>query len=538
MRGKLKNEREGFVDGVVSLMFSQGIIKVLGLAYSMYLVNKNGFGDSGNAIYMGGYQIYVLLLTISSIGVPNAVAKLVSEKIANNDYKGANKIFKVSFFSFGVIGFLGTLFLFLQAENIANNFLLIPECKYSLIALSPAIFFVSINSVIRGYFNGIQKISKTAKSQTIEQFCKSIFTIAFVELLSKYCNDVTLMAGIANFASTCAIFISFVYMFISYNNLKKIQKFGFNEHKTEKTIKILKNIFAVSIPITLSAILGSLSKNIDSFTVVRILTPILGETTAKLKYGMLSSKVDLLTVMPLSFNIAFATALVPAISSAKAKNDINSINEKLSFSLLITAIIAFPSAIGLSLYSNQILNLLFPNANCGAELLKISAFCIVFLAFTQTVGGALQGLGKLKFSVIALFIGVVVKFFLNIILLPVPFLYEKGAVIGNLFSSFITFIIVWNVIKRSVNLNFKFTKIIFKPVIATIIMALVSYCIYSFLIYNGIKKSISTIIVIIIAVLVYGFMILCLKIFSKEEIFLLPKGKKIFYLLRKIKIYR
>ena len=72
----------------------------------MYLVNKKGFGDSGNAIYMGGYQIYVLLLTISSIGVPNAVAKLVAEKMANNDYSGANRIFKVSFFSFGVIGFL------------------------------------------------------------------------------------------------------------------------------------------------------------------------------------------------------------------------------------------------------------------------------------------------------------------------------------------------------------------------------------------------------------------------------------------------
>lgn len=77
-----KSKKEGFMQGVLALMCSQVIIKILGLIYSMYLTNREGFGDNGNAIYMSGYQVYALLLTLSSIGVPNAIAKLVSEKLA------------------------------------------------------------------------------------------------------------------------------------------------------------------------------------------------------------------------------------------------------------------------------------------------------------------------------------------------------------------------------------------------------------------------------------------------------------------------
>ncbi len=100
-----KNKKEGFMQGVLALMCSQVIIKILGLVYSMYLTNRKGFGDSGNAIYMSGYQVYALLLTLSSIGVPNAISKLVSEKLALGDRKGADRIFKIAFVAFAMIGF-------------------------------------------------------------------------------------------------------------------------------------------------------------------------------------------------------------------------------------------------------------------------------------------------------------------------------------------------------------------------------------------------------------------------------------------------
>lgn len=534
------NRKEGFANSVIFLMASQIIIKLFGLLYSMYLINKNGFGDTGNAIYMGGFQVYILLLTISSIGVPNAVSMLVAQKMAVNDYRGANKIFKISFISFGTIGFIGTLILFFNAEDIANNFLLIPECEYSLIALSPSIFFTSISSVIRGYFNGVKQISKTANSQTIEQIFKSILTISFVEIICHYKKDTLLMASIANFATTCASFINFIYVFSNYIILRKTQKLEeikYPKLRQESSKAILKKIFSVAIPITLSAIIGSLRKNIDSFTVVRILSPILGEDTAKLKYGILSSKIEMLVAMPLSFNMAFLTALIPEISSARARNDIESINRKLSFSLLVAMVISLPAVFGLSVYSNQILNLLFPNANSGGELLKISAFCIIFISLTQIIGGALHGIGKPQISTIAMIVGVILKFILNILLLPIPNLYEKGAIISNLLSNIITFFIVWEVLKKNIKIDFSLIKLCFKPFLASLLMIISSYNIYMFLTNYGISQNISTIIIIIFAVFVYAILLLFMNIFSKKELFLLPKGEKIYKILKKFKIY-
>ena len=115
-----EGRKESFMQGVLALMFSQVLIKLLGLIYNMYLTNRDNFGDAGNAIRNSGYQIYAMLLSLSSIGVPNAISKLVAERVAIGDNKGANRIFKIAFATFALIGFAGTLILFLGANFIAN----------------------------------------------------------------------------------------------------------------------------------------------------------------------------------------------------------------------------------------------------------------------------------------------------------------------------------------------------------------------------------------------------------------------------------
>ena len=240
-----KEKKEGFMHGVLALMGSQVIIKILGLIYSMYLTNRDGFGDNGNAIYMSGYQVYALLLTLSSIGVPNAIAKLVSERLAVNDRKGADRIFKIAFMAFAVIGFCGTLILFLGAKTIANVWLKIPEAEYTLIALSPAIFFVSISSVIRGYFNGRQKMSATAKSQTVEQIFKTSLTIFIVEIVAAFTSTNTeLMAAGGNLATTFATVLSFSYIFALYkmnkNEEKVTQCYSFNDNGSSFACRLWK----------------------------------------------------------------------------------------------------------------------------------------------------------------------------------------------------------------------------------------------------------------------------------------------------------
>ena len=120
---KTKNleKKDGFMKGVLALMFSQVLIKLLGLISKIYLTNKEGFGDVGNGIYASGYQIYAMLLTVSSIGVPNAISKLISERVAVEDYKGAHRIFKIAFATFAFIGTVGSLMLFLGALIYRTN---------------------------------------------------------------------------------------------------------------------------------------------------------------------------------------------------------------------------------------------------------------------------------------------------------------------------------------------------------------------------------------------------------------------------------
>lgn len=161
----MKKSKQGFMQGVLILMFSQFIIKIAGLVYKIYLTNKEGFGDTGNAIFSSGFQIYTLFLAVSSIGVPNAISQLISAKVAVGDNRGAYRIFKIAISIFGLIGFIGTTILFLCSHQIANEYLGIPEAEMTIMALAPSVFIVAISAVLRGYFNGREKISVTANSR-------------------------------------------------------------------------------------------------------------------------------------------------------------------------------------------------------------------------------------------------------------------------------------------------------------------------------------------------------------------------------------
>ena len=533
-------KKETFMQGVITLIFSQILIKLLGLVYSLYLTNREGFGDKGNGIVAAGYQIYAMLLTVSSTGVPNAISKLISERIAIGDHKGAHRIFKIAFATFTVIGLVGTLLLFFGAHMIANYWLQIPDAEMTLVALSPAIFFVAISSVMRGYFNARQNIKATARSQTIEQIFKTALTIIFVEIVAILSNVSTeWMAGGATLATTVATMSGFAYLYLFYQTRKEeiaTEVKSTVNYKYERIRTIIKKILMVSIPIALTAIMSSLNKNIDSFTVVRSLKKFMPEDMAISQYGILGGKVDTLTSLPLSINVAFATALVPAISAAKAKKDYKTIKNKPSFSLLTSMLIGLPCTIGMFLFASQILGVLFPNASAGATVLQISSLTIIFTILDQTIGGALQGYGKLMIPALAMGAGVIVKFILNLILVPIPEIGVNGAAWASVACHVVAFTISIISLMRTFKLKLNFNKFVIKPIIATAIMGVCSYFIYN-QITGIISNNLATIIAIFAAVVIYTLAVLALKIFSREEIEMMPGGNKIGIVLEKLKIY-
>lgn len=512
----MKEKKESFIKGVITLIIAQGLIKIMGLVYKLYITNKEGFGDKGNAIYNSGFVIYALLLTVSSVGVPNAVAKLVSEKISKGEKYEANRIFKVALITFAFIGMTGTCILLFGAKYIANVLLKIPEAELTLVALSPSIFFVSIVSVIRGYFNGMQKLKATANSQTLEQLFKTILTILIVEVVGIKSNlNVELMAAGANLATTLATMVGFTYLYKYYKKNKMVPKERY-KRETKTVFKIIKEILYVSIPISMSSILASINGNIDAVTVKRKLMKFLTEDIAQKQYGILSGKVATLVTLPLSFNIAFSTALVPAISSAKARGEYETINKKISFSVLASIIIGLPCAFGFVYFAEPILRLLFPSQPEGKAVLQVCAIGIFFMLVEQTINGILQGLGKVFVPAMGLGIGVIVKLILNLTLIPIKKIGILGAAIGTVCCHLISLTISFSFLKKNVEIKFPFKKFILKPSLATGTMIYISKEIYDYL-KCILPLNLATIIVLIFAVIIYCLLILLLKIFTKEE---------------------
>lgn len=430
--------------------------------------------------------------------------------------------------------------LFFGAHAISNYWLQIPEAEMTLVALSPAIFFVAISSVMRGYFNGRQNIKATARSQTLEQVFKTSLTIILVEIIAIISNASTeWMAGGATLATTLATMAGFGYLYLYYKTRSREVAAEIKStvnYKYEKVTKIIKRILAVSIPISLTAIMSSLNKNIDSFTVVRSLKQLMSEDMAIAQYGILGGKVDMLTSFPLSINVAFSIALLPAISAAKAKNDKKTITEKISFSLLTSMLIGLPCTVGMCMFAGEILNLLFPNASAGTTVLQISSLTILFTILDQTIHGALQGYGKLKIPVISLACGVIAKLILNLILVPIPGIGVNGAAWGSVACHAVAFTIDIVYLMKNIKLDLTFSKFVIKPVFATIIMGICSYFIYSNIL-GIISSKLATIVAIAVAVIIYALAIIVLKVFEKEEILKMPIGNKICTVLEKLKIY-
>ena len=541
----MKTKKESFMSSVLILMISQVLIKILGLIYKLYLTIREGFGDKGNAIYSSGFQIYALFLTISSIGIPGALAKLVSEKIAIGDTKGAHRIFKIAFVTFGLIGFLSSTILFLGAGYISNTLLQIPEAELTLVALSPSIFFVSISCVIKGYFTGRENLKVTANSHTLEQFFKTVLSVIIVEMVALTTGtDTTIMAAGANLATTLATVLCFLYLYKYYSKMRKEIAFELKratKNKRTRIIKTIKQILSVSIPMSMTAILGTINKNIDSMTVVRGLKSFLSEEQAKIQYGILSGKVDTLVTLPMSLNMAFATALVPSISSSKAIGDIETIRKRVSFSMLISMLIGMPCMIIMILFAKQILELLFPNATSGAFIYQISCLGIIFIVLEQTISGALHGLGKMLTPAIALGIGVIIKFILNMYLIPINpsdfFLGgTAGAAISTVVCHAVALTIEFKILSKNINLKLDKNKFIVKPVIACLIMGTITY-IFNITLFQCLNEKISTMLLILMCVIIYILLLIILRVFSEEEIYMIPYGSKIYNFLKKLRLY-
>ena len=545
MRGKrFKKTANSFMKNVVILICSQLLIKVLGLIYKLVITNIEGFGDTGLGYYSAGYQIYSLLLTLSSIGIPSVISKLVSERIAIGDTKGAQRIFKVAFRFFTTLGLVLSIGLYFGSDFIATNILNVPDVAYVMKVLSPAIVFVAMSAVFRGYFSGQQNMKPTSVSQTLEQFLNCVLSITFVYACIG--KDTYIMAAAGNLSTTFAIVLTFIYLFIYYKKRKlDTSKSIESPEKNKSNKQLLKTILGISIPITVSSLISVISGVIDTATVSNCMQIAYSgvesskealEQIAMSATGILS-KVDTLVSFPLAINLAFSTALVPAISEALAKKDNETASRRLSFSFFASLIIVLPCAIGFISLAQPILSMIYPTASDGAGVFQIASVSMILTALSQTMTGGLYGVNQSKIPAIAAGIGAVIKFILNMILISNPNINIYGASISSFVYQVIVFIICYRVLNSHVNMHIKLKTHIIKPVISAVGMGIIVYMGYNIMnMFLG--NTISTLLAICLGAISYVLLILFTKTLSKEDIMMIPYGTKIYSILVKLKIYK
>ena len=542
-KGNIKRVANSFMKNVLILICSQLLIKVLGLVYKLVITNVEGFGNTGLGYYAAGYQIYALLLTLSSIGIPSVISKLVSERIAIGDTKGAQRIFKVAFRFFTTVGLVLSIGLYLGSDFIANNILNVPDVAYVMKVLSPAIVFVAMSAVLRGYFSGQQNMKPTSVSQTLEQFLNCVLSITFVYACIG--KDAYIMAAAGNLSTTCAIVITFVYL-LRYYKHNKLRTRGSIEspEKNKSNKELLKTILGISIPITISSLISVISGVIDTATVSNCMQIAFSDGNSKEALEQIAmsatgilSKVDTLVSFPLAINVAFSTALVPAISEALAKKDKKTASRRLSFSFFASLIIILPCSVGFIVLADPILRMLYPTASDGAGVFMIASISMILTALASTLTGGLYGVNQSKIPAIAAGLGAFIKFILNMILISNPNIGIYGASISSFVYALIVFFICYKVMNRCVNMHIKFKTHVMKPLMSAIGMGIIVFCGYS-LLSNVFGNTVSTILSILLGAISYCLLILFTKTLTKEDILNIPYGTKLYKVLVKFGIYK
>ena len=525
-------KRGNFIKGAVILSAAGFIARVMGFVYRVVLIRI--IGSEGIGLYQMAYPIYTILLVISRSGIPVALAKLISDRVAKDYRKEAFKIFKVARYMSLGIGLLFSLLMAALAGPIINILNLNPKAYYSILAISPAIFFVSIMAAYRGFFQGLQNMIPTAVSQIVEQFVRMFTMIGLAYFLVQYGLEFA-AAGASFGAVTGALAGLFILIYIYYKRRNETWDFvKVGSLNTNSSISIMKEIAALGLPVTLGALVQPLMNLVDLiFVPARLQVAGFTVEQATSLYGEFWGAAMPLVKFPTIITISLAASLVPSISEAFALKKDKLIKRRTSTAIRLTILIGLPSSVGLFALAAPLTGVIF-NEPGAAIPLYIVSWGVLFITLQQTSSAILQGLSKPSIPARNLLIGAVANGVINYTLTALPQFGIRGAALGTLIGFAVAAGLNLFYVKRFTGFEFKFKELLLKPVAAVLVMAIIvnrglpvmDYFIGLFFPENS--YSIGTFLIVIFAALQYS---ICLVLFNEiryGDLILIPKfGRKI-----------
>ena len=539
-------KQNSFFGGAAILAAGILIVKLIGMFYKIPLINI--IGEAGAADFNNAYNIYAVLLTVSTAGLPVAVSKLVSEANALNRRNQVRRTFRLALVLFLTLGLISFLVMFFRADALAG---MMNDSKAAagIRALAPAVVCVGCLAALRGYSQGHSNMAPTSVSQIIEALCKLVVGLGLAFWLVKQGKDPDVAAAGAITGVTVGTVVALIYMVLDFF-LSRGREDTHGTDRPDSAGSILANILKIAVPITLSSSMVGIVTVIDSSLVQGQLQSALDltEQASRTLYGNYSGALNIYN-LPTSLMAAITASVIPAVSAALARRDRRGAARITGSALRITALLSFPMGVGLFVLGTPIIRLLFPKLNVAVAgpLLSTLGIATPFVCMVLVCNSVLQAHGFINLPVIVMVLGGVVKIVNNYNL--VGAIGIAGAPVGNILCFGLALVLDLVVITRVIPNRPRLLPIFVKPAIASAIMGGAAWAVYGLLsrvltaeqvneagetirVVSRMGNALGIFLAIAVAGVVYLVLVVAIRAISKDDLALMPKGDKLARLLR------
>lgn len=461
-------KKNNFIDGAVKATLSLIICKILGLIYVIPFYQI--IGTTGGALYSYAYSIYAVFLNLSTVGIPAAVAKIISEYDALDYQYLKTKAYNIASKMLNYAGMISFIILFLFAGMIADSIIGGVEGGNSVESVTLAIRIVSLAllvvpklSILRGYFQGNKFIETSSFSSILEQFIRVIIIIIGSYLIVKIFHlPVDYAVYVSIFAATVSALCSYVYLkvkvkpYIEQDKKKKMK----SEEKNINAKYIIKKIIVYAIPFVIISMLQSAYNVVDTFTVVKTLTS-LGYSTevAETAIGVMSTWGAKLNMIVVSMAIGMTASLIPTIVGSYAKKNFDDINDKINLSMKMLLYTTIPMTLGISFLALPIWHIFYGIDALSTNIFRVYIIQVLFYGLYSTIITISQSMNQTKITIGSLIISLVLKIVLNV---PMMYLFNAlnipayyATTFTDIVSQFSVYLGVMHVLKKKYDFNYK-----------------------------------------------------------------------------------
>ena len=545
-----KTESNNFLIQGAILAIAGILVRFIGLAYRVPLLRV--IGADGMGYYSIAYNVYAIILLLSSYSLPLAVSKMVSVRILKNEYKNANKILKAALIYATIVGGLGSIVAFFGADFFASILYRMPLAKYALQSLAPTIWIMAYLGVLRGYFQGHSTMVPTALSQIFEQIVNAAVSVGAAYYLCEMAvrhakpEAVKLAYGAAGgtigtgAGTVIALVVVLIFFFLSAKDRRKKIKDDKSVRK-ESFSTITRILILTVIPVIASTAIYNINSVLDGMVFGQSMKALgLEEETSKL-YGIYTGGYLVLVNVPVAISNAMSSSLIPAISRSFSRGERADVNSKISMVIRFASIVSFPCAIGLAVISVPVMGILFKDvqdAMMASYLMIIGSGVVVLYSVSTVTNAVLQGTSLINKPVKNAFISLIIHFIILYILL---FTFKSnviGLVFGNMVFALSMCILNARSIRRNLSYKQELIKTYLMPFICAGLMGIVVYIVYTFVLRFSSSRVMLTLIPIMVGAPVYAILLIGTKTISKNEILQMPKGRKIVNILQKVRLLK